>query len=140
MFYLPISLDLPTCFECNCQTRLMSFILWYRGEKITHPLRLSGAEITQGHISKVKFKSSRAPLLELLSSIWDAFGGAQHLCQNSITLTSPAAREGACEHSQTSGPGFPRMAGPVLSKPGRRWWCHLHSPEAVGSSGINSTF
>lgn len=77
----------------------MSFILWYRGEKITHPLRLAGAEITQDHISKAKFKSSRAPLLELLAPFWDVFGGTQHLCQNSSTLTSPAAKEGACERS-----------------------------------------
>lgn len=34
LFYLPVSLDLPTCFKCNWQTWLMSFILWYRGEKI----------------------------------------------------------------------------------------------------------
>lgn len=113
----------------------MSFILWYRGEKITHyPLRMAVAEITQGHMSRPKFKSSRASLL--ISPIWDVFGGTQHLRQNSSTLTSPAAKEGAYEHSQTSGPGFPRMSGPVLSEPGRRWRCHLQSPEAVGSSGI----
>lgn len=130
LFYLPISLDLPTCFRCNCQTQLMSFILWYRGDKITHfPLRLAVAEITQGHISKVKFKTSRAPLLELLSPIWDAFGGAQRLCQNSSTTLSPAAKEGACEHSKTSRPGFPRMSGAeqareeVVVPPAEAWSC-----------------
>lgn len=92
------------------------------------------AEITQGHMSRPKFKSSRASLL--ISPIWDVFGGTQHLRQNSSTLTSPAAKEGAYEHSQTSRPGFPRMSGPMLSEPGRRWRCHLQSPEAVGSSGI----
>lgn len=137
LFYLPISFDLSTHFKCNCQTRLVSFILWYRGEKITHyPLRLAVAEITQGHISKAKFKSSRSPLLELLSPISDVFGGAQHLCQNSSTLTSAAI--GVCEHSQTSRPIFPRVSGQVLSEPGRRWWCHLQSPGAVGSSGITA--